>query len=77
MPFIMSLKQKYPDVDLQVLETWHNQKNQALFFSLNQKLGIKNAGVPEAIIGNIILNGERDIPANLEAAIIGKLKKNR
>jgi hypothetical protein len=74
MPFILSLKQKYPDVDFQVLETWHNQKNQALFLSLNQKLGIKNAGVPEVIIGTIVLAGERDIPAKLESAIVEELK---
>jgi thiol-disulfide isomerase/thioredoxin len=75
MPFMESLKQKYPDVDFQMLETWHNPTNQALSVSLNQELGVKNAGVPEVIIGNIVLIGERDIPAKLEAAIIAELKK--
>jgi thiol-disulfide isomerase/thioredoxin len=75
MPFMESLKQKYPDVDFRMLETWHNPTNQALSVSLNQKIGVKNAGVPEVIIGNIVLIGERDIPAKLEAAIVAELKK--
>jgi thiol-disulfide isomerase/thioredoxin len=75
MPFIESLKQKYPDVDFQSLETWHNTTNQELFVSFNQKLGVENAGVPEVIIGNTFLIGDKDIPAKLEAAIIEELKK--
>ena len=75
MPFIESLRQKYPGVDFQILEIWHNTTNQALSLSLNKKLGVKNAGVPEVIIGNTVLIGERDIPAKLESAIIEELKK--
>jgi len=77
MPFIESLKQKYPKVNFQILETYHNSTNQALSVSMNKKLGVENAGVPEVIIGDVILIGERDIPAKLESAIIGELKKNR
>jgi thiol-disulfide isomerase/thioredoxin len=75
MPFVQSIRTKYPDVDFQILETWHNPANQALSVSLNRKLGITNAGVPEVVIGDLVLIGERDIPARLEAAIIGELKK--
>ena len=75
MPFVESLKQKYPGVNFQILEIWHNSTNQALSVSLNQKLGIEKAGVPEVIIGDVVLIGDKDIPANLEAAIIGE--KNR
>jgi len=70
MPFIMSLKQKYPDVDLQVLETWHNQTNQELYVSLNRGLGLKNIGVPEVIIGTIVLVGDREISDKLESVIL-------
>lgn len=77
MPFVESLKKKYPDVDFQILETWHNTTNQALSVTLNRKLGAENAGVPEVIIGNVILIGDRDIPAKLETAIIEELKINR
>ena len=74
MPFMESLKQKYPVVDFQILETWHNAKNHALSASLNRKLGIQNPSVPEVILGNVVLIGERDIPANLEPAILEALK---
>jgi len=77
MPFVESLKQKYPEVDLRILETWHNETNQALSFAIHQKLGIKSAGVPEVIVGNVVLTGSVDIPARLESAIIEELKKNR
>jgi thiol-disulfide isomerase/thioredoxin len=75
MPLIESLKSKYPDVDFQILETWHNKKNQELSASLNQKLGVEKAGVPEVILGNVVLIGDKDIPAKLESAIIAELKK--
>ena len=30
MPFIRNLSEKYPDVDFHILETWHNETNNAL-----------------------------------------------
>ena len=76
MPVVESLRQKYPDVDFQIRETYHNQTNQALSVSLNQKLGIPNPGVPEVIVGKLVLVGDRDIPAKLESVILGELKKS-
>lgn len=76
MPFIQNLTKKYPDVDFLILETWHNETNQVLSQSLHKKLGLPNAGVPEIIIGNVSLVGDRDIPATLESAILDELKKN-
>jgi thiol-disulfide isomerase/thioredoxin len=75
MPFMQSLQQKYPDVNILFLETWHNQTNQALSVTLNRELGVSSSGVPEAIVGNVALIGERDIPAKLEQAILDQLKK--
>jgi thiol-disulfide isomerase/thioredoxin len=75
MPIILSLKEKYPDADFRILETWHNAKNQALYTSLNKKLGVTYAAVPEAIVGNVVLFGERDIPARLESVILEQLKR--
>jgi thiol-disulfide isomerase/thioredoxin len=77
MPFVESLKKKYPEVDIRILETWHNETNQVLSLAIHQKLGIKSAGVPEVIVGNVILTGSVDIPARLESVIIEELKKNR
>jgi thiol-disulfide isomerase/thioredoxin len=76
MPFIQNLSKKYPNVDFPILETWHNETNQELSLSLHKKLGIPSAGVPEIIIGNVSLVGDRDIPARLESVILDELKKN-
>ena len=79
IPFIQNLSTKYPDVNFVMLETWHNETNSALFNSINQKLGLKNSGVPEVIVvGNATpLIGDRDIPASLEAMILEQLNKKR
>ena len=79
MPFIQNLSSKYPEVDFVMLETWHNETNNALFTSLNQKLGLQKSGVPEVIVvGNATpLIGDRDIPAYLEAVILEQLNKKR
>jgi thiol-disulfide isomerase/thioredoxin len=79
MPFIKNLSEKYPDVNFQFLETWHNETNQALSRSLHQKLGLPNAGVPEVIVvgNNTPLIGDRAIPAELEGVILEQLKKKQ
>jgi thiol-disulfide isomerase/thioredoxin len=79
MPFIRNLSEKYPDVDFQILETWHNETNNALSTQLNKKLGFQNAGVPEVIVvgNNTPLVGDRDIPAYLEGIILEQLKKKQ
>ena len=75
MPFIINLTKKYPDVNFQILETWHNQKNQEIYDEMNNKAGISAPGVPEVIIGKAVLVGERDIPNKLEGLILEQLKK--
>ena len=75
MPFVQNLSKKYPEVDFLILETWHNETNLALSQSMHKELGLPNAGVPEIIIGNISLVGDRDIPARLEGYILEQLKK--
>jgi thiol-disulfide isomerase/thioredoxin len=79
MPFIRNLSEKYPYVDFLILETWHNETNNALSQQLHKKLGIRNAGVPEVIVvgNNTPLVGDRDIPANLEGMILDQLKKKQ
>ena len=75
MPFMQSLKQKYPNVDILLLEIWHNKTNQALSTTLNRELKVSSSGVPEAIVGDVVLIGEKDIPEKLEQAILDQLKK--
>ena len=80
MPFIQNLSKKYPDVNFQILETWHNTTNADIFTKINDQLQVpaSNRGVPEVIVvGNSTpLIGSRDIPANLENVIIEQLQKN-
>ncbi len=77
MPFINNLSAKYPSVNFQLLETWHNETNQKLSTTMNTKLGLKDQGVPEVIVGSTALIGDKDIPAKLEALIQDELKKNQ
>jgi thiol-disulfide isomerase/thioredoxin len=74
-PFIDTLSQRYPDVEFRILETWHNETNNALYVSLNRQLGVTDYGVPEVIVGKTVLIGSRDIPAKLETVILEQKKK--
>ena len=75
MPLVINLSQKYPNVEFHILEIWHNQKNYGIYSEINARLKNSYDGVPEAIVGNTLLFGERDIPNGLEAAIRDELKK--
>jgi thiol-disulfide isomerase/thioredoxin len=75
MPFVVSLREKYPTVDILTLETWHNETNYAVYAALNRELKVRNAGVPEVIVGDVVLIGEIEIPEKLEQAIIDQVKK--
>jgi len=79
IPFIQNISKKYPDVDFRILETWHNETNQALSLSLHKKLGIQSAGVPEVIVvgNNTPLVGDRAIPEQLEVVILEQIKKKQ
>jgi thiol-disulfide isomerase/thioredoxin len=74
-PFIDNLTQKYPDADIQVLEVWKNQTNQVIYAQANAAAGVTNYGVPEVIYGNVVLMGENEIPAKMEALVKDYLKK--
>ena len=73
-PLVESLQKKYPDVDFQILEIWHNQMNYNLFVTQNSRLGISQAGVPEVIVGDTVLSGSLEISAKLEQAILDQKK---
>ncbi len=68
-PFISEIQSRYPDLDLEQLEVYHNATNQALFLGMDQKLGIPSAGVPTIIIGDHVLVGEDQIRNQLEQVI--------
>jgi thiol-disulfide isomerase/thioredoxin len=75
MPLINNLTQKYPQVDFQVLEVWHNQTNYKVYAGINTQAGLTSFSVPEAVVGNTILIGENDIPLGLEEVLQEELKK--
>jgi thiol-disulfide isomerase/thioredoxin len=75
MPFINNMTKKYPDVDIRLLEIWHNETNQQIYQQAFADAGATPAGVPAVVFGKTVLIGERDIPAKLEALIQDYLKK--
>jgi hypothetical protein len=75
MPLVTNLSIHYPDAHIQILEIWHNTANNELYTKVNGQLGIAPPGVPEVVIGDKVLVGDREIPEKLEQLIIGKLNK--
>jgi thiol-disulfide isomerase/thioredoxin len=75
-PFIDNLSIKYPDVEIRKLEIWHNQTNQQIYTSVNAAAGVTSpSGVPEIVIGKVVLVGEIEIPQKLEAYVQAIEKK--
>jgi cytochrome c biogenesis protein CcdA/glutaredoxin len=73
-PYVESLAQKYPAVDFQILEVWHNKNNSALAKVLFANLNQTQEGVPEAIIGDVVLAGSKEIPEKLEGVILNQTR---
>lgn len=77
-PFMDNITQKYPDANIQVLEVWKNQTNQKIYTQVNAAAGLSTPpGVPEVVLGNTVLVGEKDIPDKLEALVQDYLKKKQ
>jgi thiol-disulfide isomerase/thioredoxin len=75
MPFINNMTKKYPDVDIRLLEIWHNETNQQIYQQVFADAGATPGGVPSVVFGKTVLVGDRDIPAKLEGVIQDYLKK--
>lgn len=75
MPFINNMTKKYPDVNIRILEIWHNETNQQLYQQVFADANVTPGGVPSVVFGKSVLIGERDIPAKLEGLIQNYLKK--
>lgn len=69
-PVLATLRQKYPELDVEELEIWHNQTNQQTFAAMSRQYGLKNAGIPLVLIGNTVLAGDAQIIAHLEERIL-------
>jgi thiol-disulfide isomerase/thioredoxin len=75
MPLVTNLSVKYPEAHIRILEVWQNTANNELYTKVNGQLGIAPPGVPEVVIGDTVLIGDREIPGKLEQLIIEQLKK--
>lgn len=74
--FLDNLSIKYPDVDIERLEVWHNQTNEKIYSAMNAAAGVSSLpGVPEVIVGKVVLVGEIDIPTQLEPLVQALEKK--
>jgi len=75
-PFMENMTQKYPDVDIRMLEVWYNQTNQQIYTQVNAQAGISSPqGVPEVVIGKTVLIGQQEIPDKLEGYLQAIEKK--
>ncbi len=69
MPFIINMSRKYPEANITMLEVWHNETNQEVVASVHKRLNTNFKGVPEVVIGDIVLVGTHDIQDKMEQQI--------
>ena len=75
MPFIINMSRKYPEANITMLEVWHNETNHKIAVAVNKRLDRDFEGVPEVIIGDIVLSGSGEIPDEMEQVLKEWLKK--
>jgi len=69
-PFIENISEKYPGVDIRRLEISGNATNRQIYTQVNAAAGISSPqGIPEIVIGNVTLIGDKEIPEKLEAYV--------
>ena len=61
---------KYPDLDIERLEIYHNAENQEKFLAMSRQYGIENPGIPAIFIGSRGLIGDTDIKNHFEESIL-------
>lgn len=59
-PFLFSLSEKYPELNLKVYEVYHNKSNAELFYKMAKAYGASPMGVPTFFIDKQILVGFSD-----------------
>lgn len=69
-PFLESMVEKYPQVELNAYEVYYDEENRALFWDFGEALGFEPRGVPTTIIGKQVWVGFREeYKVEIEAAI--------
>jgi len=69
-PLLENLGNKYPELDIRMLEVYFNATNQATFSSMRQQYGTGDTGVPVLFIGKRVFVGDVDIKDHLEEAFL-------
>lgn len=69
-PVLASLKERYPELQVEAREIWYNQTNQQRFVEVSRQYGLKNAGIPLIVIGGTVLAGDKTIITGLEDQIL-------
>jgi len=74
-PLITALQDRYPGLQLEKLEVYHNTSNQLRFMEMARQYNISNAGIPIVVIGGAPLVGETEIRDHLEESILLEEKR--
>ena len=76
-PYVEAIAAKYPQVVLEKYEIFFNSENQALFYELNARFGVKNTMVPTIFIEDVALVGPDVIKSRLEPVIQSIIESNK
>jgi len=74
-PLIEDLKVKYPDLDIRMLEVYHNTTNQETFARMSRQFGISSPGVPSLFMGTTAMIGDTDIKNRFETMILAERER--
>jgi cytochrome c biogenesis protein CcdA len=69
------LKVKYPELDIRMLEVYHNTTNQETFTRMSRQYGISVSGVPAMFIGTTAMVGDVDIKNRFESTVIAEKER--
>ena len=66
---------KYPELDIRMLEVYHNATNQETFARMSRQYGISSTGVPAMFIGTTAMIGDSDIKNRFELTILAEKER--
>jgi cytochrome c biogenesis protein CcdA len=66
---------KYPELDVRMLEVYHNTTNQETFARMSRQYGISSTGVPAMFIGTTAMVGDTDIKNRFELTILAEKER--
>ena len=69
------MKVKYPELDIRMLEVYHNTTNQETFTRMSRQYGISVSGVLAMFIGTTAMVGDADIKNRFESTVIAEKER--